>query len=367
MNDAELIEGCKAGKREALETIYRLFSRQMYGVCCRYVGEESALDVMHDGFIKVFSAIDQLHATDLHGFKSWVTRIMVTTSLHHLRKQKTCFFLSVDDLEEDMQPVDEEDMISIPIETLMKFITELPAGYRTILNLVRTVDGSLPGKLHFPSYREQNEAASRSGTVSFFFSSPDTSMTIRPSYIMMSRLPWTMASFMLCLMSVTGKQIQDALEFGARFVGPEGKENGGFLHVAGATYEIHTDIPNTVLTDDKNVWMGSATGTPRVQNVRIYNKKTGAYEPLDLNRTYALAGMNYTLRNLGDGFAMFDGAELIKDYVSEDYLVMSTYAMIFDAVNDVPVLSSANSPLASYPGYLLNYENPYGAGRIQVV
>lgn len=170
-----------------------------------------------------------------------------------------------------------------------------------------------------------------------------------------------------CLMSVTGKQIQDALEFGARFVGPEGKENGGFLHVAGATYEIHTDIPNTVLTDDKNVWMGSATGTPRVQNVRIYNKKTGTYEPLDLNRTYALAGMNYTLRNLGDGFAMFDGAELIKDYVSEDYLVMSTYAMIFNAVNDVPVLSSANSPLASYPGYLLNYENPYGAGRIQVV
>lgn len=33
MNDTELIEGCKAGKREALETIYRLFSRQMYGVC----------------------------------------------------------------------------------------------------------------------------------------------------------------------------------------------------------------------------------------------------------------------------------------------------------------------------------------------
>ena len=170
-----------------------------------------------------------------------------------------------------------------------------------------------------------------------------------------------------CLMSVTGKQIQDALEFAARFAGAEGKENGGFLQVAGATYEIHTDIPNTVPTDDKNVWMGSATGTPRVQNVRIYNKKTGTYEPLDLNRTYALAGMNYTLRNLGDGFAMFDGAELIKDYVSEDYLVMSTYAMIFDAVNDVPVLSSANSPLASYPGYLLNYENPYGAGRIQVV
>ena len=172
-----------------------------------------------------------------------------------------------------------------------------------------------------------------------------------------------------CLMSVTGKQIQDALEFAARFAGEDGKENGGFLQVAGATYEIHTDIPNTVQTDEKNVWIGSATGTPRVQNVKIYDKTSGSYLPLDPGATYALAGMNYTLRNLGDGFAMFDGAELIKDYVSEDYLVMSTYAMTFDGADaaGLPHLSSANSPLAAYPGYLLNYEDPYGAGRIQMI
>ena len=172
-----------------------------------------------------------------------------------------------------------------------------------------------------------------------------------------------------CLMSVTGKQIQDALEFAARFAGEDGKENGGFLQVAGATYEIHTNIPNTVQTDEKNVWIGSATGTPRVQNVKIYDKASGSYLPLDPGATYALAGMNYTLRNLGDGFAMFDGAELIKDYVSEDYLVMSTYAMIFDGADaaGLPHLSSANSPLAAYPGYLLNYEQPYGAGRITIL
>lgn len=171
-----------------------------------------------------------------------------------------------------------------------------------------------------------------------------------------------------CLMSVTGQQIQDALEFGARFAGAEGKENGGFLHVAGAKYEIHAMMPNTVQTDDKNVWIGSAT-TPRVSNVEIYDKSTGTYKPLDVNATYALAGMNYTLRNLGDGFAMFDGATLIKDYVSEDYLVMSSYAAMFGGVdeNGLPHLTSANSPLADYPGYLLDYENPYGAGRIQMI
>ena len=171
-----------------------------------------------------------------------------------------------------------------------------------------------------------------------------------------------------CLMSVTGQQIQDALEFGARFAGSEGKENGGFLQVAGARYTIHPMIPNTVQTNDKNVWTGSAT-TPRVSNVEIYDKTTGTYKPLDPNATYALAGMNYTLRNLGDGFAMFDGATLIKDYVSEDYLVMSSYAAMFGGVdaNGLPHLASANSPLADYPGYLLNYEDPYGAGRIQMV
>ena len=171
-----------------------------------------------------------------------------------------------------------------------------------------------------------------------------------------------------CLMSVTGQQIQDALEFGARFAGAEGKENGGFLQVAGARYTIHPMIPNTVQTNDKNVWTGSAA-TPRVSNVEIYDKTTGTYKPLDPNATYALAGMNYTLRNLGDGFAMFDGATLIKDYVSEDYLVMSSYAAMFGGVdaNGLPHLASANSPLADYPGYLLNYEDPYGAGRIQMI
>ena len=38
----------------------------------------------------------------------------------------------------------------------------------------------------------------------------------------------------------------------------------------------------------------------------------------------------------------------------EDYLVLSSYAMLFDGA----VMTSANSPLADYPGYLLNYETP---------
>ncbi|MBQ1240272.1 MAG: bifunctional metallophosphatase/5'-nucleotidase, partial [Lachnospiraceae bacterium] len=109
-----------------------------------------------------------------------------------------------------------------------------------------------------------------------------------------------------CLQTVTGQQILDALEWGAKDVGVA--ENGGFLHVSGLKYTIDPSIPSTVQADDKEVWIGGPTGAYRVGNVQILNKQTGEYEALDLNAKYNLAGYNYTLRDLGDGFAMFDGA-----------------------------------------------------------
>ena len=44
-------------------------------------------------------------------------------------------------------------------------------------------------------------------------------------------------------------------------------------------------------------------------------------------------------------------------------------AMMFGGADGdgLPHLTSANSPLADYPGYLLDYENPYGAGRITIL
>lgn len=103
----------------------------------------------------------------------------------------------------------------------------------------------------------------------------------------------------LCAMKVTGQQILDALEWGAR-VTPDA-ENGGFLHVAGLTYKINTAIKSTVQMDEKNVWTGGPTGQYRVYDVKVFNKATGAYEALVLDKIYTLGGSNYTLRNLGDG------------------------------------------------------------------
>ena len=133
-----------------------------------------------------------------------------------------------------------------------------------------------------------------------------------------------------CLITVSGQQILDALEWGAKDVTVDGAvENGGFLQVSGLKYTIDATIPSTVQQDDKGVWTGGPTGDYRVTDVQVLNKETGAYEPLDLTGSYNLAGYNYTLRDLGDGFAMFDGAVNVLDYVMEDYMVLAGYVSSF--------------------------------------
>ena len=163
-----------------------------------------------------------------------------------------------------------------------------------------------------------------------------------------------------CLQTITGQQLLDALEWGARGVGT-GEEIGGFLHVSGITYKIDDQWPTSVQMDDKGVWVGAPTGGYKVHDVQVFNKETGAYEPLDLTASYNLAGYNYTLRDLGDGFNMFDGAVNVLDYVMEDYMVLANYIQAFEG----GVVEATNSPLAAkFPGMLLDYSTVNGSGRI---
>ena len=158
-----------------------------------------------------------------------------------------------------------------------------------------------------------------------------------------------------CLQTITGQQLLDALEWGAR--GTPDEEIGGFLHVSGITYEIHTYIDSTVQADEKGVWIGGPTGEYRVKNVKIL--QDGEYVDLDLTAEYNLAGYNYTLRDLGDGFAMFDGAVNVLDYVAEDYMVLANYVESFpvDETTGLPTITADNSP----------YGETTGEGRITLV
>lgn len=161
-----------------------------------------------------------------------------------------------------------------------------------------------------------------------------------------------------CLQTVTGQQLLDALEWGARSVGVS--EEGSFLHVSGITYKIDTSIPDTTKKDDKGVWIGGPEKY-RVHSVKVFNKETNAWDDLDLEATYNLAGYNYTLRDLGGGFAMFNNAVNVLDYVMEDYMVLANYVEGFE--NDI--VKANNSPLtAKYSKFNVDYGTVNGSGRI---
>jgi len=163
-----------------------------------------------------------------------------------------------------------------------------------------------------------------------------------------------------CLQTITGQQLLDALEWGARMIGLQA-ECGGFLQVSGLTYSIDASIPSTVQYDKNEIWTGGPTGEYRVHNVKIYNKDTNTWDALDLNAAYNLAGFNYSLRELGDGYAMFEGSENVLDYVMEDYMVLANYVQGFEK----QTVKADNSPLLEkYPNLLVDYSTIDGSGRI---
>ena len=119
----------------------------------------------------------------------------------------------------------------------------------------------------------------------------------------------------VAVLEVTGRQLLDALEWGAHSVP---LESGGFLQVSGVTYEIHTYLESSCARDEYGMFTGVA-GEYRVRNVTVGG------EPLDLDKTYTLCGQDYTLLQHGDGLTAFDGARLIELTQELDYELIIRY------------------------------------------
>lgn len=161
---------------------------------------------------------------------------------------------------------------------------------------------------------------------------------------LISVFPWNNE---LCVIEVTGQQIKDALELGAKNY-PE--ENGGFMHVSGLKYTIDASIPSSVVIDDQTAMFERVDGAYRVKNIQVWNAKKTAYEPIKLKKIYQLAGINYTLRKNGDGFTMFDGCKVIKDNTMLDTQVLRNY--LTDVLDGVVGEE---------------YKDPAGQGRITII
>ena len=61
MEEQVLAERCRQGDNLARKELYEQYAGRMLGVCLRYAGDrETAQDLMHDGFLKLFDSISSL-------------------------------------------------------------------------------------------------------------------------------------------------------------------------------------------------------------------------------------------------------------------------------------------------------------------
>lgn len=124
----------------------------------------------------------------------------------------------------------------------------------------------------------------------------------------------------LVVLEVTGQEILDMLEMGVYSYPDE----SSFPHMSGLKFSINTAIPSSVKLDSTE-FFEKVDGEYRVYNVEVLDKESGEYKPLDLEKTYTLAGHNHTLLDLGGGMSMLEGAKVVVDDGILDVEVIEAY------------------------------------------
>jgi len=135
MEERQLIKECIRGELHAQKMMYELHAPAMMSVCLRYVANrETARDLLHDGFVKLFTKIHTY--SGVGSFNNWLKKIFVTTALEYLRKnsvlKNNIDIGVVDNIPEN---VDVSVFEYLTTDDLMLCIARLPDNYRTVFNM----------------------------------------------------------------------------------------------------------------------------------------------------------------------------------------------------------------------------------------
>ena len=86
MTEKEIIKGCKRRNKTAQKELYETYVPVLRGICHRYVNSHDEVkDIMQEGFIKVYSKINQYKGKG--SFEGWLKRIFINTAISYYKKQ----------------------------------------------------------------------------------------------------------------------------------------------------------------------------------------------------------------------------------------------------------------------------------------
>ena len=131
----DIIEACKSGDRQAQYRLYQLYSKAMFNICSRMLGNTAmAEDALQEAFVSAFSKLHTYQGRA--SFGAWLKRIVINKCLSLIKKQRIQF-----------EPLEDHKLETIPDEVyyleesrlnpskIHKAIKELPEGCRVIFTL----------------------------------------------------------------------------------------------------------------------------------------------------------------------------------------------------------------------------------------
>ena len=129
-----VIRACLKQDKNAQKIIYETFYPLMLAILRRYIkDEEEALDVLNQGYMKIFRKIDQYHFEN--SFEGWCKRIIINTALDHLRSNKRYRDVFSFDAIIPAHKVYNDGMNNLSFDELMGVIEEISPVSKAVFNL----------------------------------------------------------------------------------------------------------------------------------------------------------------------------------------------------------------------------------------
>ena len=122
--------------QRAMSQLYQMYVEELSSVCYRYVpSEDDVKDVLQNSFVKIFTSLKTFEYRGESSFRGWMIKVVVNEALHFLRERKRLLMTELH--ESDVQQTADEEPVSdrISADELHQLISELPDGYRTVINL----------------------------------------------------------------------------------------------------------------------------------------------------------------------------------------------------------------------------------------
>jgi len=138
LSEQDLIKGCILNDRRVQELLYKQYCSSMMVLCKSYTkNEEDAVEVLQDGFLKVFQQIERYDAGK-SSLYTWMRTIMIRTAIDFLRSQKARKNVAIE-WKEEYEPAIEADALQrMSAQQIQCMLQHLPATTRAVFNLYIT-------------------------------------------------------------------------------------------------------------------------------------------------------------------------------------------------------------------------------------